>query len=57
VKGFYVTEFEKRNAGVKAVFDGSDGKALKTILERIRRDRYIVRQDMRLSDPVTIVLL
>jgi hypothetical protein len=34
VKDFYVAEFEKRNPGVKAVFDGSDGKALKYLLEQ-----------------------
>jgi hypothetical protein len=34
VKSSYVSEFEKRNPGVKAVFDGSDGKALKTLLEQ-----------------------
>jgi hypothetical protein len=32
VRTFYVSEFEKRNPGVKAVFDGSDGKALNALL-------------------------
>ena len=32
IRDFYVTEFERRNPGVKARFDGRDGKALADLL-------------------------